>query len=108
MALAPPVRCCREVIDVEEMAPSETVADTKAGRCDCLLVAGQECTEESVASGAQHTVDVVDELLLSLLCGSQGAHRPVREVCLTGVQLADFDRVGWHRAHRLIDRSPRV
>jgi hypothetical protein len=78
----------REVIDVQVMAPGEVVANTESSDRAGGLTAWREGAEEPVASGSQHTIDMLDELLLAFVGRSQCAHRLVGEH-LEDVQLRE-------------------
>src|ERR1700680_1458662 len=56
--LAPRVGNGGEVVDVEVVTPRQAVGDAKAGHCCRLLSTGQEGTEEPVARGAEHMIDM--------------------------------------------------
>jgi hypothetical protein len=69
------------------MTPGEVVADTESRDRDGRLAVRREGAEEPVASGSQHTVDVLDELLLAFMGCSQYTHRWVGEMGLVGRDL---------------------
>jgi hypothetical protein len=92
MALASSIGGSREIIDIEIMAPRETVADAKAGNSDGMLSARNEDGGQPVAGGAQDGFYVLDKRSLVPVRRTKLAHRVMPEVCLARRQLPDRDR----------------
>jgi hypothetical protein len=91
VTLTSPLWCGREIVDVEVVAPGEIVPGAKAGHCHSLFVVGEEGADQPVARGAQNAVDMLGELPLIPVDGSQRAHRMMGELGLARRQLTDLD-----------------
>jgi hypothetical protein len=87
VTLTSPLWPSREVIDVEVVAPSEVVADAKAGHRHGLFVVRDEGADQPLTRRAQNAIDMLGELPLILIRRSQRAHRMVRELGLPRGQL---------------------
>jgi hypothetical protein len=80
----------RQVVDVQEAAPREQMADTEPGDRHGVLLALLERTDEPVPLPALHLVDAADELVLVVEVGPQLPQCRECESCLRREKLPDL------------------